>query len=215
MGRASMVRAIAAVAALVGWSALVLQLVLIIPELGFGLGLWRFVGFFTILTNFGAASVATAMALGKTEGLAGPRARLMAATSILLVGLVYSLALRALWSPTGLQKVADAALHDAAPLLWFVLWLFAPHAGHRWSAIGWALLPPALYVAYAVARGQIDGWYAYWFLNPASQTPVEFIVSIAVLLCGLAAMAAALIAIDRKLAPAHQSSSMLGSERGE
>lgn len=197
-----MVKAIAAIAASVGCGALLLQLALIIQNLGAGLGIWRFVGFFTILTNLGAAVVATALALGKTKGFAGPRARLMAATSILLVGVVYSLALRAIWSPTGLQKVADVALHDATPLLWLALWLFAPHTGHRWGEIGWAVLPPALYVAYAVGRGLIDGWYAYWFLNPAAQTPLEFIVSVGVLLCGLAAMATALIAVDRKLASA-------------
>ena len=199
MQRGSIVRAIAAIAALVGWAGLILQFVLIVRNLGFGLGTWRFIGFFTILTNLGAALVATAMALGRSDGLAGPRARLMAATSILLVGLVYSLALRALWSPTGLQKVADVILHDAAPLLWLVLWLFAPHSRHRWGDVLWSILPPALYVAYAMARGALDGWYAYWFLNPAAQSPVELIVSISVLLCGLAAMAAALIAIDQKL----------------
>src|SRR5215212_9515079 len=111
-------RVIAAVAALVGWTGLALQLLLIARNLGPGLGLWRFVGFFTILTNIGAAAVATAIAAGRTYGLAGARGRLMAVTSILAVGIVYSVALRAMWNPTGLQKVADIALHDATPLLW-------------------------------------------------------------------------------------------------
>ena len=50
------IKAIAAVSALVGWAALALQLILIIRNLGPVLGVWRFVGFFTILVNIGAAA---------------------------------------------------------------------------------------------------------------------------------------------------------------
>ncbi len=200
MRRARTVRIIAAIAALVGWTGLLLQLWLLMRNMGPANGLWRFLGFFTILTNIGAAAVATALALGRTQGLGGARARLMAATSILLVGLVYSVALRALWSPTGLQKVADVALHDATPLLWLALWLLAPHARLGWREVGWALLPPLSYIVYAIARGSIEGWYAYWFLNPSTQSPAELIVSISVLFCGFGLAAAALVSADRQLA---------------
>jgi len=193
------VRSIAAAAALVGWAGLGLQLVLIVGNIGPAFGLWRFVGFFTILTNIGAALVASAIALGSQGPLAGPRARLMAATSIALVGIAYSVALRALWHPTGLQKVADIALHDATPLLFLAVWIFSPHPRLGWREIGWALLPPALYAAYALARGAIDGWYAYWFLNPAEQSAGALAVSVAVMLCGFAVAAAALVAMDRWL----------------
>lgn len=199
MQRRAAVRIIAALAALVGWAGLVLQLWLVVGTMGFANGLWRFVGFFTILTNILAATVATAMAAGSANALAGSRVRLMAATSILMVGLVYSVALRSLWSPTGLQKVADVALHDATPLVWLVLWLLAPHVRLHWREIGWALLLPAFYVVYAIARGMFDGWYAYWFLNPAAQAPGELLVSIVVLLSGFALVAASLIAADRRL----------------
>jgi hypothetical protein len=201
MSRASVTRAIAALAALIGWAGLALQLLLIVRNLGPGLGAWRFIGFFTILTNIGAASVATAIALGGRAGLAGARARLMAATSILMVGFVYSVALRDLWNPSGAQKVADVALHDATPLLWLVLWLLAPHPRLALRELLWALLPPVLYVVYALARGTADGWYAYWFLNPAVQSAGELLTSVILLLCGFAAAAAALIAADRALGP--------------
>lgn len=191
------VKGIAAIAAFVGWAALALQLALIIRNLGPGLGVWRFVGFFTILTNIGTVVVATAIALGSQGPFAGPRARLMAATSIALVGIVYSVALRALWHPTGLQKVADMALHDATPLLFLAVWAVSPHPGLKWREIGWALLPPALYTVYALARGAVDGWYAYWFLNPAEQSAGQMLASIALLLCAVAVVAAVLVAVDR------------------
>lgn len=194
------VRSIAAVAALVGWAGLVLQLVLIVGNIGPALGLWRFIGFFTILTNIGVATVATAIALGSRGPLAGPRARLMAATSIALVGITYSVALRALWHPTGLQKVADIALHDATPLLFLAVWIFSPHPGLKWREAVWALLPPLAYAAYALGRGAIDGWYAYWFLNPAEQSAGALLLSVAVMLAGFAVVAAVLVAMDRWLA---------------
>lgn len=195
----SMVAAIAGMAAFVGWAGLALQLALLVQNMGVLPGLWRFAGFFTILANFGAALVATAMALGAENWLAGARARLMAATSILMVGLVYSIALRALWNPTGWQGVADEALHDAAPLIWLALWLMASHPRLAWREVGWALLPPAAYVAYALVRGAAEGWYAYWFLNPAAQGAGGFLLSVLVLLCGFTLAAALLVAVDRVL----------------
>ena len=192
-------RVIAGIAALAGWAGLSLQLVLITRNLGLGLGLWRFFGFFTILTNIGAAGVATAIAAGRTRGLAGARARLMAATSIVAVGIVYSVALRATWNPTGLQKIVDVALHDASPLLWLLQWRSAPHPRLAWREIGWALLPPAAYCLYALTRGAADGWYAYWFLDPARQSVGELTFSIAIMLLGFSALAAAFVAVDRWL----------------
>ena len=192
-------RIVGALAALFGWAGLALQLVLIVEKLGPAPGLWRVVGFFTILTNIGAATVATAIALGSRRGLGGPRLRLMAATSIITVGIVYSVALRALWDPTGLQKVADVLLHDATPLLWVPLWLVSRTRRLAWREMGWALLPPALYAAYALSRGAIDGWYAYWFLDPGKQSIPALLLGIAVMVAGIAVVAAVLIALNRWL----------------
>lgn len=193
------VRLLAAAAALAGWAGLAVQFGLTLGRMDALAGLWRLVGFYTILTNIGAALVATAIALASGSALARPRARLMAATSITMVGIVYSVALRNVWNPTGLQKLADILLHDAAPLLWLALWFAAPHPRLRWSEIGWAVVPPALYCAYSLARGTADGWYAYWFLNPAEQSAAELFVSISVLICGFAVVAVAFVAVDRWL----------------
>ena len=91
------------------------------------------------------------------------------------------------------------ALHDVTPVLFAVLWMAMPHGELRWSDLKWALAPPALYLAYALARGAIDGWYAYWFLNPATQTIGELAISIIAVLALFSAIAAAAIALDRRL----------------
>ena len=111
-------RALYIMTALVAWAALALQLAIITSSLtGAGastaFSVWRFLGFFTVLTNLAVAIVASAMAWWPTSNLAGPRSRLMTATAILLVGIIYSVALRSVWDPQGWQAVADHALHDA------------------------------------------------------------------------------------------------------
>lgn len=193
----STARGLAALVATIGWAALALQLVLIIDKFGPVQGTWRYFGYFTILTNIGTAVVATAIALGSTGRIGGARARLAAATSIGLVGLVYSIALRSIWNPQGLQKLADAALHDATPLLFVLMWAIAPHGSLDRKDFAWALVPPALYAVYALGRGAIDGWYAYWFLNPTTQSLGSLAASIMLLVAAIAVVAAFLIAIDR------------------
>ncbi len=195
-------RVVAGICAIVGWAALALQYGLIVDNLGVGAALWRFVGYFTILTNIGVALVATAVALGGGNRLAGPRARLLAASSIVLVGLVYSLALRATWTPTGWQRIVDFALHDATPLLFVMTWILAPNGALGRRDFAWALVPPVAYAAYALARGSIDGWYAYWFLDPSQQSLAELGSSIAFMLAGFAVIAGLLVGVDKWLGKA-------------
>jgi hypothetical protein len=194
------VRIVAAIAAVVGWAGLLLQYVIFAERVGLGLATWRYLGFFTILSNIGAASIATAIALRRQDWLTGARARLMGLTAIVTVGFVYSLLLRSTWNPTGLQKLADAALHDWTPILFAIVWAITPHGDLKWRDMTWALTPPAIYLVYALGRGAIDGWYPYYFLNPTLQTTSELGVSILGTLAVFAIVAGSGIAIDRRLA---------------
>ena len=191
---------VAAVTALVGWLGLALQFAIVVGQLGPALGTWRFLGYFTIVTNIFVAAIATAVAMRVKSGLAGSRARLAGVTSIVAVGLVYSLLLRSMWNPRGLQKLADAALHDWSPMLFLLMWVLTPHGSLGWRDIKWALLLPAFYLAYALSRGALDGWYAYWFLNPISQTLGALIASILGMLALFAAVAAFAVAVDKRMA---------------
>jgi hypothetical protein len=184
---------------LVAWGGLVLQYVIFAEAVGVGLATWRFFGFFTILSNIGIAGIATAIALGRENKLTGARARLMGLTSIVTVGFVYSILLRSTWNPKGLQKLADAALHDWTPLLFAILWALMPHGELKRSDLKWALTPPALYLAYALGRGAIDGWYPYYFLNPTLQTGAELAVSILGTLAVFAIVAGSAVAVDMRM----------------
>ena len=186
----------AGLAAAIGWAGLIVQFWLIARSMGLADAAWRFVAFFTILANIGVALVATAVASGSTGALARPKARYVAATSIALVGLVYSLWLRNSWDPQGLQKLADHALHDAVPVLFLGAWVASLHEQLRWRDIAWTLVPPALYVVYALARGAVDGFYPYWFLNPSIQSPAQTLGSMGLLLGAVAAIGGVLNTID-------------------
>ena len=196
MTRRGIERTLAGLAAIIGWAGLALQFWLVVRAMGLADGAWRFLAFFTILANIGTAAVATAVAIRGASAWDRPRTRFVAATSIALVGLVYSLWLRNSWNPEGLQKLADHALHDAVPVLFLGAWVAGLHEQLKWRDILWAMVPPALYCLYALARGAADGFYAYWFLNPSTQTPGEMLSGILVLLAVVAAIAAVLNTID-------------------
>ena len=168
-------RSFAAIAAVVGWVALALQLLLTINLAvangkGALAGVWIYLGYFTVLTNLAAALALTAAASRHRGGLstffARPGVHGAIAMSILVVAAVYHLLLRQLWQPQGWQVVADGALHTVMPLV-FVLhwWLAVPKAALRWRhVLAWQAYP-AGYLAYALARGSLNGWYAYPFVD--------------------------------------------------
>ena len=167
-------RTLATIGALLGWAALVTQLSILIGNIQdqggtWFLAVWRFFGYFTILANILVAIVFTGAALlpDRRSGFADTRVRLPIATAIAMVGLVYSMALRHIWSPRGWQKVADIVLHDVTPVLFLVFCvLVSGSSSLRFRDAVYALVLPFAYVVYAFLRGAMDGWYAYYFLDP-------------------------------------------------
>ena len=196
MTRRGIERTLAGLAAIIGWAGLALQYWLAIQAMGIGEGSWRFVAFFTILANVGAATVATAVASGSGSALARPKAKFIAATSIALVGLVYSLWLDESWDPQGLQRLADIALHNAVPALFLGMWLAGLHEQLKWRDFFPALAPPVLFSLYALARGAADGFHAHWFFNPAVQGAADVASGAILMLAVVAVIAGLLLLID-------------------
>jgi hypothetical protein len=186
--------------AIMGWAALALQLTLtwtVIAAQGGAVfdGLWRYFGYFTVIANIFTAFILTCAVLRQNWR----RGEFAAVTTMILVGMVYSLLLRETWDPRGWQKVADVALHDAMPVVTSVFWFLRPHGGLRGRDLAASLVLPLGYCAYALTRGTFDGWYPYAFLDVT-----RFGVAIVALNCtglGLAflAMALFLARLDRVL----------------
>ena len=205
MNQAAALKTFTVLTALVAWCALGVQLILIIQKMtGEGASVtqavWRFFGFFTILTNCAVAVVATAMAIKPNSVMANATARLATATAIFIVGLVYSVALRAIWQPTGWQAVIDHALHDATPVLFILSWFFAKHGQLKTRHAFLAVVPALVYFVYALIRGATDGWYAYWFLDPSSLPPARMAINIVLLMLAFSVVALAFVRLDKWLA---------------
>lgn len=165
-----------AILAIVAWLAVLLQLWLSV-QLGLSNGksivdgVVVFLGYFTVLTNIFVALVASAGALSKgpTAWLYRPSVVGCATTAILLVGIAYHLLLRTIWSPQGAQLLADILLHYVVPAGALLHWLVYRHT-ERLAAqapLVWCLYP-TLYLAYALARGELLGSYPYPFIDVAT-----------------------------------------------
>lgn len=161
---------------------------------------WRYFGYFTILTNSLLVAVWTPMALGRPSRLNHPIVEGMTVTAISMVGLIYHALLASRWHPEGIQWVANLVVHTTSPLLFVCYWIVRPHGQLKWPHVLYFALWPLGYCIYALIRGALDGWYAYFFLNP-STTPLPQL-ALNILAQGIGFMAAGLIVVaaDRALA---------------
>jgi hypothetical protein len=215
----------AAIAAL-GWYALLLQLYLVVVTartagISVATAVTNYFSFFTISTNLLIVLVLT-LSLKATPSKVSTFARrptVQSATAvyIAIVGIVYSLTLRNLWAPEGLQKIADVILHDAIPLLYLLYWLmFVLKGAHRdegstkdslrfQNVPAW-LAYPAIYLVYSLARGAVTGIYLYPFIDVGKLGYTRVALNAFVLLCVFLGLSLLLVAIARWVPP-HETSS--------
>jgi hypothetical protein len=197
------------ITALVAWFGLILQQYIIIDNTpGNGLtpiqAVWRFLIFFTVLTNL-------LIAIGLTVSLLNPSSRagrffahpsITTATAvyIFIVGLVYNFILRGILHLTGRDRIADEVLHVIVPVLYLVYWyLFTPKRPLHWIQAVYWLWYPALYVVYALVRGKIGDFYAYPFINVTKLGYGRVALNSAVLMIVFLAVSLLFIAITNKL----------------
>ena len=200
-------RLFAAIAALLGWFTLALQLLLSIQlsianGQGALAGVWTYIGYFTILTNVLVALTLTADARGPRGTLSRfftrPDVHTAISMSIVIVAAIYNLMLRQLWQPQGWQIVTDNILHVVMPVLFLLYWWLAvPKATLRWpQVIVWQLYPAA-YFAYVLARGAVDHWYPYPFLDVTKLGYLLVLVDACAVLLVFVAVALLLVALGR------------------
>jgi hypothetical protein len=195
--------------ALIAWFALGLQQYILIDNTpGNGLtvagAVGRFFLFFTVLSNLLVAISLTATVLmpgsrmGRFFSGASPKAAI--AVYIFIVGLVYNLVLRQTWQPEGWQRVADELLHVAVPVLYIIYWLFiVPKGKLDWKdSLPW-LFFPAIYVVYALARGIVEGFYAYPFLDIKVHGAGKVALNCAGLFVVFLVTGLLVIAVDKKM----------------
>jgi hypothetical protein len=196
-----------ALIALVGWFAVLLQFPLSLAvSRANGMtivgAILAYFSFFTILTNL-------LVALGLSFSLVTPNTSwgrffsspgVVAAitTYIAMVGAGYSLLLRHLWAPEGLQKIVDIVLHDLVPVLYVVYWLiFASKNALRWKSVLIWLTYPLAYLAFVLVRGTLSGRYPYPFIDTGALGYARVFFNVSMLLCAFLALGLVVVAIGR------------------
>ncbi|WP_130905785.1 Pr6Pr family membrane protein [Pseudomonas sp. Sample_22] len=200
-------RRFVAVAAILGWAGLSIQMYLIFHSrwtLGASLlgGLVSFFSYFTVLSNTLVATVLTCELTSRESAVRRwflqPWVSSGIAVSIVVVGLVYSLLLRHLWHPEGWQWLADELMHDVMPGLFLVYWLCCVPKGFlRLRHIALWMIYPLVYFGYALLRGHLLAVYPYPFIDVEKLGYPQVFVNAGGLLLGFVLTSVLLIGLDR------------------
>jgi len=162
--------------ALVGWASLAAQLVLSVQHqmrLGHSaaFGVFMYAGYYTILTNLFCAIVATAFVKPRASSSRWaawrePWVVTAAAVSIVMVGLIFHVLLRAQYQPTGIAAVTNLIHHYIVPIVFAVFWWrTVPRGALVWGDVWRVFAYPAAYLVYVLMRGEVSGVYPYFFID--------------------------------------------------
>ena len=193
-------RVVAALIAVATWVGLIVQfdasLTLTHSPAG---ALSAMLRYFRVITNILVAIVFTLIAISTLR--ISPSLMGCTVLAIMLVGIIYALLLRGLIELSGGAKLADLLLHSVTPLLVPLFWLvFTPKGGLRWrDPLVWMLMPLAYFI-YALLRAQIEGIYAYPFMNAAEIGWTRTMLNAVVLAAGFLIAGNALVWLDRRMA---------------
>ena len=122
-------------------------------------------------------------------------ARVSATTYSIVTAVVYNALLRN--APGDIRDagyawpvVPNEIMHVWAAVLILLDWLLIAGYRHlKLRASLWVAAFPLAWLAFSVTRGMLDGWWAYWFLNPNEPAGIpgmlEYIGGITVLMIGL------------------------------
>lgn len=192
-----------------GWLTVGTQFVLSIrSSLGSGGsvfdGIVSYFGYFTLLTNILCAAVLSAHVGNGTGGLRAflrrPGVTTAAATSIIVVGVVYHALLASTWDPRGIDFLVDTMLHTVMPVGFVLAWTRLVPRGAvtlrdtpMWSSyiVGYAL--------YIIVRGELTGHYPYFFIDVASLGYPAALRNAALLGVAFVALSAAMVGVNRLL----------------
>ena len=144
----------------------------------------NFFSYFTNLANLFAVFVLLLCAYTRhTNNTTHDVLRYISTVNMLIVGLVFSILLRNV-DLGALLPWVNIVVHYIMPVAVVVDWLLQPPAAKLQAKhLAMALLFPALYVIYVLARGGSTGWYPYPFLNPVN---VGGYAGVAVYVAGIA-----------------------------
>ena len=136
----------------------------------------EYFAYFTITSSLLTAVVLTLSAIQLFRGIAETKlmslSRLTMAVSMVIVGVIYNALLRGgdpdprdvgyAW-----PQLPNEVLHTYVPILIFIEWLLTRTTiALKINQAFWVLIYPLAWLAFSIARGLIQGWWPYWFIDP-------------------------------------------------
>lgn len=150
------------------WFSLIAQFYLIIQNRQASIleTVFRYFGYFTILTNIMVALCFSALLLKQNSFFRKPTTQTAVTAYIFLVALVYNIVLRGVVKPEGFARIVDELLHVVMPVIFIVYWfVYTDKRSLQWKHIFPWLLYPLVYIIYTLIRGSFVHFYPYPFLN--------------------------------------------------
>jgi hypothetical protein len=150
------------------WFSLISQFYLIIQNRQADIleTVFRYFGYFTILTNIMIALCFTALLLRQNSFFHKSGTQTAIAVYIFVVALIYNTVLRGIVKPQGFNRVVDELLHVVMPVIFILYWfLYTDKKPLQWKHIFPWLIYPFVYIIYTLLRGSFVHFYPYPFLD--------------------------------------------------
>ena len=152
----------------------------------------EYFSYFTITSCLLAGVVLVIAGLGvlrnQPETKALTLSRLTMAVSMVIVGVIYN-ALLANAAPDARDigyawpQLPNQIIHTYMPIVIFLEWLLTnTGVALKLKSAFWVLIYPLTWLAFSITRGYVQGWWAYWFIDPqyGIVTMVSWILAISV-----------------------------------
>jgi hypothetical protein len=152
----------------------------------------EYFSYFTITSGLLAGAVLIVAGIGVLRNQAETKfltlSRLTMAVSMVIVGVIYN-ALLANAAPDerdigyAWPVLPNQVIHTYMPIIIFLEWLFTnTGVALKLKSAFWVLVYPLTWLAFSITRGFVQGWWAYWFIDPqyGISTMITWILAISV-----------------------------------
>jgi hypothetical protein len=162
----------------------------------------RFVSYFTVVSNVAVVLAYSGAPRGNVGAWLRPHVtRGMTLAMIALVMLAYFFIISRTEHPQGVAWLSAMTMHYVTPPLYALWWvLYVPHGQLKPRDVGAMLIPSVIYMIYVLIRGRLVGDYPYAMLDATRLGSGSVTLHAIGLLVALAALCAAVAALDRWLA---------------
>jgi hypothetical protein len=157
---------------LFAWAGIGIQLydTLEIRQLSIPNTLIKFFSYFTILVNLLVALHYSAIVFASGSAMSRFFRKHSSTTAIaayiLVVGIIYNISLRSIWTFTGWGRLSNELLHTVTPVCFLLYWLFITVKEKlSFRVIIYWMAFPLLYLVYSLIRGTIVHSYPYPFID--------------------------------------------------